>query len=61
MGFFPLQETPVLLVPWMVYTIFYVTVNTILYIVVGMVYLVTVIFAVIGVAYFIGAFIYFCK
>jgi hypothetical protein len=32
-GFFSLQEKPVLLVPWMVYTVVFLIANTIVYIV----------------------------
>jgi len=32
-SFFPLQEKPALLVPWMVYTIIFLIVNTIIFIV----------------------------
>jgi len=59
-GFFSLQENPVLLVPWMEYTIFSLPANTILYIVSAGIYFGTILIF-LGVIYLIGALIFLCK
>jgi hypothetical protein len=58
--FFSLQENPVLIVPWMVFTIFYLAANTILYIVFAAIYF-EAILVVMGVGFTIAALINVCK
>jgi hypothetical protein len=58
--FFPLQGNPRLLIPWMVYTLFFLIVNTVLYIVNAATYL-GMGWAAEGTGYIIGIIIYIRK
>jgi len=58
---FSLQENPVLLVPWMAYTIFYLIVNTILTIVMAVEYIGSIVFSFYGVLWIVLVTAYFGK
>jgi hypothetical protein len=59
-GSFSLQGKPALLIPWMVFTIFFLVANTVLYIGCAVQYF-AMGYTAIGAGYMIGAVIYFCK
>jgi hypothetical protein len=59
--FFSLQGNPVLLVPWMVYTLVFLIVNTTLYIVLAAAFFATGIGAVVGALFIIIAVIFVRK
>jgi hypothetical protein len=59
--FFSLQSNPKLLLPWMMYTIFFLFANTALYIAIDALYLSTIIGAVVGATYIVLAIVYIGK
>jgi len=59
--FFCLQENPVLLVPWMLYTVVSLVANTVFFIVFAVIYIATAVLIAVGVGFIIGALINVCK